>query len=178
MKEELYKDLKANRQYEILVMDRMEQELYGVVDVSTDKTLCHKGDMWGVVNYDDCGYMVEVKADTRIHATGNLFVETEVKFNDGTRSKGWYYNDYEVIAYVDVVGQIVYMIDWERMRTEMQLSDCRKVISRHADNIVGGVIVSLGKIRHNDWIMYTWTFSTPELQAAKRKADREELYIY
>lgn len=56
----------------------------------------------------------EVKWDTRVAATGNLYIETTSRFGDG---RGWWeFCEADYLAYGDAVNEIFYIIPVEQLK--------------------------------------------------------------
>ena len=91
----------------------------------------HKGDLLVHDELANDSFYVEVKKDTIIGRTGNVFVELEIQRDNGT-SQGWYHYDYTNLAVVDATpansrqkNKPIYFIDFYKMKSELDLDDKR-----------------------------------------------------
>ena len=67
---------------------------YSFIDVSDNKEYYHKGDL-KAIGADGTEYMLEIKADGRIHETGNVLCEdANYWYDTGKYTKGSMHSDY------------------------------------------------------------------------------------
>lgn len=73
---EFWEDLRAAHRVEKLALDVFQSQTtdYKIVDVSNNKEYYHKGDL-KAISAEGKEYMLEIKADGRIHETGNVLCE-------------------------------------------------------------------------------------------------------
>lgn len=97
------------------IFQRLTAE-YTIVDVSDNKEYYHKGDLKAIAA-DGKEYMLEIKADSRIHETGNVLCEESVLFyENGKTAKGNMYSDYEYYCIVSEAARKIIVIDFQVLR--------------------------------------------------------------
>ena len=104
------------KQGEQLFQQIMESRGYTVEDVSNNPQYWYK-DIDFIVTSSTSGETktFEVKWDTKINTTGNLFLEYESLYSKG--GKGWFeFCEADFLAYGDAVTKVFYIIDMEQLR--------------------------------------------------------------
>lgn len=123
-----------------------------IVDVSRDPECYHKGDLLvGEKTY------IDVKDDTLIHKTGNVFVETLKIWPSGAVTNGWVTSQYNYLAIVSQPDQKFYLIDFKALK------QCYKQIGRfvkanNGDNITQGYVCSLKKLRDKGVVKFETSY--------------------
>lgn len=173
------KDLKKllinGRKYEILVARKMKTyHGYILDDLSLDKDYYHKGDMR--VNDFDIGlsYLLEVKSDNKIAETGNLFMELAT-IRDDKEYTGWFFNSYERMAYIDTRKQIVYMVDFKKLQSEIDIENSKQVTFPNDNGNTGkGILLNVNEAVKRGWIYDRWKYSDADYDNAVRLFERWE----
>lgn len=172
---DLKKLLTDGRKYEILVAKKMKTyHGYILDDLSLDKEYYHKGDMR--VNDFDIGlsYLLEVKSDNKIAETGNLFMELATIRNDKEYT-GWFYNTYERMAYIDTRKQIVYMVDFKKLQSEIDVKNSKQVTFTNDNGNIGkGILLNVNEAVKHGWIYDRWKYSDDDYDNAVRLFDKWE----
>ena len=107
---------------------------YRFIDVSNDKQYYHKGDIKAIAA-DGTEYMLEIKADSRIHETGNVLCEEEVLFYDtGKRKLGNMYSDYQYYCVVSEAARKIAVIDFQVLRAHYKDNGHRDLTLRHKES--------------------------------------------
>ena len=91
----------------------MESRGYTVEDVSNNPQYWYK-DIDFIVTSSTSGETktFEVKWDTKVNTTGNLFLEYESLYSKG--GKGWFeFCEADFLAYGDAITKVFYIIDME-----------------------------------------------------------------
>ena len=104
------------KQGEQLFSQIMQSRNYSVEDVSGNPQYWYK-DIDFIITSPVSGLTktFEVKWDSRIAQTGNLYLETDNIHSKGGR--GWFeFCEADVLAYGDAVNRIFYMIDMKKLR--------------------------------------------------------------
>lgn len=131
------------KQGERLFQQIMESRNYAVQDVSGDP------DYW----YKDIDFIVtsptsnltktfEVKYDSRIHSTGNLYLElTNIHSRGG---KGWFeFCEADYLVYGDAINNIFYVIPVQELREKVKMLPARSARCGYDST---GLLVSLKDI--------------------------------
>lgn len=172
---DLKKLLTNGRKYEILVARKMKTyHGYILDDLSLDKDYYHKGDMR--VNDFDIGlsYLLEVKSDNKIAETGNLFMELAT-IRDDKEYTGWFFNSYERMAYIDTRKQIVYMVDFKKLQSEIDIENSKQVTFTNDNGNTGkGILLNVNKAVKHGWIYDRWKYSDDDYDNAVRLFDKWE----
>lgn len=104
------------KQGEQLFSQIMQSRNYSVEDVSGNPQYWYK-DIDFIISSPVSGLTktFEVKWDSRIAQTGNLYLETDNVHSKGGR--GWFeFCEADVLAYGDAVNKVFYMIDMKKLR--------------------------------------------------------------
>lgn len=121
---------------------------YQFIDVSDNKQYYHKGDIKAIAK-DGREIMLEIKGDTRIHETGNVFCEEQnFWYETGDFTKGNMYSDYQYYCVVSEQAGKIAVIDF-------------KVLQKHYANANHRFV----KIPHNDNDSYGYLFPLKEVKA-------------
>ena len=91
--------LKDSKTYETLVKNCLQSYAYEAEYTPLEDQ--HKGDLLVYDALTDDSFYLEVKKDTRVGLTGNIYIELYISRQNGTSTNGWYYYDYDYIAVVD-----------------------------------------------------------------------------
>ena len=108
------------KQGEQLFQQKMQNKGYTVEDVSNNPNYWYK-DIDFIVTSPTTGTVknFEVKWDSRINKTGNLYLELVNMHSKGT--KGWFdFCQADYLAYGDAVTQIFYVISLEELRERVK----------------------------------------------------------
>lgn len=136
-----------NKCYEYLINEGME-----VIDVSDNSKYYKYGVDLIIKEPNDKEIYIDVKADTVIHKTGNLFYELiECFFNNKRDFKiGWTFNKYlYYIYYVDVINWTLYIIPLNKLNNFVYNKEefyCRLIPHKNYKTI--GFLIPLTKIEH------------------------------
>ena len=135
--------MSKGKQGERLFQQIMESRNYAVQDVSGDP------DYW----YKDIDFIVtsptsnltktfEVKYDSRIHSTGNLYLElTNIHSRGG---KGWFeFCEADYLVYGDAINNIFYVIPVQELREKVKMLPARSARCGYDST---GLLVSLKDI--------------------------------
>ena len=102
------------------------------------------------------GKTFDIKADTRISQTGNLFIETVSVFEKGQiKKKGWLYNSTDYILYVDVNNNRMLQIPLANLRNfEQYILNCelKKILQKNKTYETHGYLVKTSMI-------FLWLYS-------------------
>lgn len=172
---DLKKLLTDGRKYEMLVARKMKTyHGYILDDLSLDKDYYHKGDMR--VNDFDIGlsYLLEVKSDNRIAETDHIFLELKT-VRKNKEYVGWFFNPYERMAYIDTRKQIVYMIDYKKLQSEIDVEKSRRVTFKNKNGNTGeGIVIDVKDAVKHGWIYDRWKYSDDDYDNAVRLFDKWE----
>lgn len=101
--------------------DRLKKSYYMLNDV-TDKVECRKkGDIsaWNILN--DSRIYIDVKSDSSIHRTNNIWVEESIFRVDNDRfEEGWIYAEYDYIAIISQTAKTIYIVDFKVLQQKYQ----------------------------------------------------------
>lgn len=106
----------SGRQGELVFARKMRDVGYIVNDVSSDPEYWAKDiDFFCINPNTEAVRAFEVKWDTRINQTGNLYLEL---FNVHSKSrKGWFnFTEADFLAYGDATSKVFYIIPMEKLR--------------------------------------------------------------
>lgn len=137
------KDLKAGKAGEQKVANTLINRGWQLEDVSDNKAY-QKKDIDFIIykNEDDEHITIEVKSDTRIHSTGNFFIET---IQNAEQNKvGWfYYCKADYLFYLDTVKQVIYSFKLEDLKEYIAYNtDLRQAALRDTYKTVYGILVN------------------------------------
>lgn len=171
------RQLKRAKTGEYLVKNVLSDYGYESEFTSLDKQ--HKGDLLVRDCCTNDTFYVEVKQDTRIGDTKNVYIELEIQRPTG-KQKGWYYSDYSKLAVVDATvtnptrtKKPLFLIDWETMKSELSLNDKRCKQYKHGTedgNTCTALLVPLRYIQSKGWLQDTYYYDESDWTQAKREA--------
>ena len=120
---------------------------YRLIDVSDNKQYYHKGDLMAI-GADGTQYMLEIKADSRIHETGNVLCEEEnFWYDSGTYSKGNMYSDYQYYCVVSEAARKIYVIDFKVLQDNYKKANHRFIKIPHNDNDCYCYLFPIGELK-------------------------------
>lgn len=110
----------SGRQGELIFSRRMQEAGYIVNDVSGNRDYWEKDiDFFCTNPATGAARSFEVKWDTRIHQTGNLYLELTNVHSKGGR--GWFtFTQADFLAYGDAASKVFYIIPMEKLRERAQ----------------------------------------------------------
>lgn len=157
----------------------MEEQLQCTV-VFTDRPEQHKGDMLVTNASGSKRAFLEVKRDSSIGRTNNMFIELAV-IRGNQRYDGWFDYDYSYIAVVDTSDvtmqkyrRPIYIINFRKMKLELDQNNENVKYKNRAVNADGNgeryLLVNLDYIRQQDWIQNTYHYTDKEWQRAVQMA--------
>lgn len=121
----------------------MESSGYSVLNVSSDPSFWYR-DIDFIITSPTTGAVksFEVKWDSRINSTGNLYLElTNIHSKGG---KGWYqFCEADYLAYGDAAAQVFYVIPLVELRQRVKQINCRRT---SCGNDSTGLLLSLKDI--------------------------------
>ena len=87
-------------------------------------------------------FSMEIKSDTRMHETGNIVIELGMHRETGF-CEGWFHKcQADVLCFYDVVGLVVYLIDWQRLKYAIENGEGKHIFFKNKiDNCVGELIL-------------------------------------
>lgn len=107
--------LNEGKEYEKIVQDYFHSYGY-IIDDKSDDEEYQKKDIDFIAYKGKRKYAVEVKADTRMNETGNIVIEDGMIRSVGYRP-GWLHKcEADILCFVDVVGNVAYMLNWAKIR--------------------------------------------------------------
>jgi Holliday junction resolvase-like predicted endonuclease len=128
--------LEEGKEYEKVVQAYFESYGYKIDDKSDDEEYQQK-DIDFIAYQGKRSYKVEVKADSRMHETGNIVIEDGMIRSVGYRP-GWLHKcEADVLCFVDVVGKVAYMLDWKKIRQNIDKYGKRIEFQNKYDNCIG-----------------------------------------
>lgn len=134
----------SGRQGELIFSHKMREAGYLVEDVSGDPNYFDKDiDFFCINPKTEAARAFEVKWDTRIHQTGNLYLEISNVHSKG--GNGWFnFTQADFLAYGDAASKVFYIIDMEKLRERAQKLP-QRMTNCGTDSI--GQLVNLRDIR-------------------------------
>lgn len=145
----------------------------------------HKGDLLVYDALTDDSFYLEVKKDTRVGLTGNIYIELYISRQNGTSTNGWYYYDYDYIAVVDAspksklakASKPIYLIDFAKMKSELDLNAprCKQHTHKCDDNWNTALLVPLRYIQSRGWLVDTYYYSAADWSTAKAEVAERNL---
>ena len=143
----------------------------------------HKGDLLVHDELANDSFYAEIKKDTIIGKTGNVFVELEIQRGSGT-AQGWYHYDYTNLAVVDATpansrqkNKPIYFIDFYKMKSELDLDDkrCKRYQYRNEDgNKCTALLVPIRYIIARGWLKETFYYNADDWKQAQNDAKGKE----
>lgn len=171
--------LNNSRCAEYLVKIVMEERLHNTV-VFTDRPEQHKGDMLVTNASGSKRAYLEVKRDSSIGRTNNMFIELAV-IRGNQHSKGWFDYDYSYIAVVDTSKETmkkykrpIYIINFRKMKLELDQNNENVQYGERAVNADGNgeryLLVKLDYIRQQGWLHQTYHYTDKDWRRAVQMA--------
>lgn len=118
------------------------------IDVSNVSEYYHIGDFMNT----NGGEFYDVKEDSCISRTHNVFVEDMKFWNSGKVSYGWMHSEYDNLVILDTVGKHIYILDFKVL---LELVDgCRHIRTYLGDNETTGYLVPLDRCRRYNALLY------------------------
>lgn len=114
-KSQFYLDLDAARGAEQIALQQLQLTYpqYQFEDVSNVSNCYYRGDI-RITNAQGAHRYIEVKADSRIHETGNILCEYGVYYkNDGTFREGNFKNSTDFYCVVSQAIRTIYIFDFD-----------------------------------------------------------------
>ena len=152
---------------------------YGYEAKSVPLSEEHKGDLHVTDRLTGERFYLGVKADSSIANTHNMYIELRVDRN-GKKSDGGYHYDYSRIAVVDSSAKVknpankksIYIIDWEKMKTELDLDDsrCKKIRHLVDGNYNTALLVPLRYIIARGWRLDEYFYDANDWRRAVEEA--------
>ena len=134
--------MSVGRDGELLFQQRMEQKGYEVIDVSDNPEYYDKGDFIVKSPFSGQEKIFEVKTDTKIHKTENLYLEVATRFSDGI---GWWEKcEADYLVYVDYVNKEFYIFSLLELRERVKTLP-KNYAECYGDSI--GLLVSLNSVK-------------------------------
>lgn len=132
------------RQGEQLFIQRAAERGYAVQDVSSNPDYWYKDiDVFLTSPTSGATKSFEIKWDSRINRTGNLYIEISNVHSKG--GKGWFtFCEADMLAYGNAATQQFYIIDMEQLRQRVEQLP-RRMAQCGSDSI--GLLVSLDDIK-------------------------------
>lgn len=146
---EFQRDLAQAKRVEKKALDTFQEltQEYTFIDVSDEKEYYHKGDI-KAINKDGKEIMLEIKGDSRIHETGNVFCEEQnFWYESGTFTKGNMYSDYQIYCVVSEQAQKIAVIDFNILRKNYAAAHHSFKKISHKDNDSYGYLFPLKEIK-------------------------------
>lgn len=107
------------KQGERLFAQLMQEKGYSVQDVSANPDYFYKGDLIITSPTSGLTKIFEVKFDTKISKTGNLYLEFVNKNSDGCR--GWYeFCEADYLAYGNAANNNFYVIPMQKLKERVK----------------------------------------------------------
>lgn len=131
------------------IKDRRKDEAARLqdIDFTVDRKINNVGKNVNIVNSDYVD--LEVKTDRKMHKTGNMFIETNVLF-ENRKTTGWFYKTKaEVVMYYDLNNKFFYFVNVERLRNFVIKNRCieKGPYKNNEDNSkVFGYLISIEKL--------------------------------
>lgn len=145
---DFWKDLEKAKKVEKLALGvfQSQSKQYQLIDVSDIKEYYHKGDLKAIAP-DGKEYILEIKADSRIHETGNVLCEEQVLFYDtGKISKGNMYSDYQYYCVVSEAARKIAVIDFQVMRAHYK-NNHKYITIKHRESETEAYLFPLKEIK-------------------------------
>ena len=127
-------DLRRGADYEKIVIDYLSTK-YKVTDVSKDKNYQKKG----IDLVLDDMITADVKGDTKISVTGNLFLE--LVSNRYKKTDGWFVkSEMDILFYLDVNQLLLYEINFDELKDYYEKNKAKIKIVPGGDAANGALI--------------------------------------
>lgn len=137
------------------VEDMSDVEEYQAIDTDF---LIHKKGTW----------TMEIKSDSRIGKTGNIFLEVGMSRSTGFY-EGWFNKcESDYMCIYDTVNSIAYMLDWDKTKKYAKSNGRNISFWNYTDNCQGyGILLSLDKAKENGLIEHV--YNTEDINKIKAK---------
>ena len=100
------------------IQDFFQSKGYKIIDHCDDPVYQRIGVGFEIYDPKRDIFRINVVADHKIHQTGNLFIEHKMERQSKT-AKGWLHTCLaDIMCYCDTVNNLVYMLDWRKLREE------------------------------------------------------------
>ncbi|MGN1014104.1 MAG: hypothetical protein ACI4PM_01965 [Butyricicoccus sp.] len=175
--------LKESKIYETLVKNCLQSYAYEAEYTPLEDQ--HKGDLLVYDVLTDDSFYLEVKKDTRVSSTGNIYLELQIDRPNGTSAKGWYYYDYTYLAVVDASPKTksaesskpIFLIDFAKMKAELDLNDPRCTQHTHKcdENQNTALLVPLRYIQSRGWLVDTYYYNAEDWNKARAEASERNV---
>lgn len=133
------------KQGEYLFKQLYEGMGYKVEDVSANPEYYYKGDMLVTSPTTGLTKIFEVKWDTRIHSTENLYLELSNVNSKAKGGKGWFtWCGADYLAYGDAINRKFYIVRMDELKKRVKEIP---FITKHCGYESEGQIVSLNQIQ-------------------------------
>ena len=120
---------------------------YTFINVSDNKDYYHRGDIIAVAA-DGRQIYLEIKGDTRIAETGNVFCEEEnFWYQEGRFTKGNMYSDYQIYCVVSEAARKIWVMDFRVIKDNYNKHNHRFVKVSHRDNDSYGYLLPLLEVK-------------------------------
>ena len=154
------KDLARGQKAEQIAIEILRANVphYNFASVTNDQYYWHKGDILGV-RTDGKLTMFEIKDDSRIADTGNVFCEEEVRYYaTGKVQVGFMYNDYEILCILSQQDKKLYLIDFNKLKQIYKRGTPKT--AKHATQETDGYLVPLALVEANGALLATYSYAT------------------
>lgn len=160
MSNQFYKDLARGQRAEQIAIDILRKNIswYNFASVGTEQYYWHKGDILGV-REDGKITMFEVKDDSRIADTGNVFCEEEVRYYaTGTTQIGFMYNQYDILCILSQQDKKLYLIDFNTLKQIYKTGTFKT--AKHQTQETDGYLVPLAQVQAQGGLIATYSYAT------------------
>lgn len=133
------------RRGELLFSEKAQQCGYTVEDTTNNPQYFYKDIDFLVTNQEGIQKSFEIKWDSRISQTNNLYLElTNIHSKEG---KGWFkFCEADYLAYGDAVNEIFYIIPLQQLKDRVYKGKKSYRVARCGDDSTG-ILVNLDDIR-------------------------------
>lgn len=154
---DFWKDLAEAKKVEQLAMEvfQSRSEEWSFTNVSDDKEYFHRGDLIAE-RADGRKVFLEIKADTRIADTGNVYCEEQnYWFDQGKYSLGNMYSNYQIYCVVSESARKIWVIDFEVLRAHYGNANHKYIRVPHKDNVSYGFLFPLYELAEKGGLIAT-----------------------
>jgi len=154
--------LSSNFGYDMEEQNKYEEYVMPFVLKYLEKTYYSKAvntrNLHTEIDIECAGLTFDVKADTRMSETRNMFIETVSVFDQGiVKKKGWLYNSIDFILYVDVNNLKMLILPLRKLQSYekyiMNFEE-REIKQRNKTYVTKGRLVKLSVIFW--WLCIDW----------------------
>ena len=147
--EDFFEDVARAKTAEAIVLNALEANKKAgteIIDVSENPEYYDRGDIL-IRMSSGKEVFVDVKDDTCVGRTGNVFVEECAVYESGYVGEGWIHSDYDFIAICSRDTCTIYIIDFAKLkRLYRQLG--KPIACHFSDHSTYGTLVSLDNLRN------------------------------